>query len=262
MKKIDNTISVIVPTFNSAKYINTTLQSVVNQDIIPEELIISDDGSTDNTIKNVNNFLYEFKDKISIQIIRNKHIGPGFARNQGILKATKKWISFLDSDDIWDKNKIKEVKKIINENDKCNFITHFEKYKQIDNKTIEISQALKSFLSQNKDLRQYLYERNIFSTSAVTLKKDLLKDNLFDENLMNAQDYELWLKISPFINLKVIPKNLSTYVQTPNNITSKNYFYRIKSEIVIVKRYRHYVKLNIFFKKILKIIFSKRWLNI
>ena len=79
MKEIDNSISVIVPTFNSARYINRSLQSVVNQDIIPEELIISDDGSTDNTIKNVNNFFYEFKDKISIQIIRNKHIGPGFA---------------------------------------------------------------------------------------------------------------------------------------------------------------------------------------
>ena len=51
MKEIDNSISVIVPTFNSARYINRSLQSVVNQDIIPEELIISDDGSTDNTIK-------------------------------------------------------------------------------------------------------------------------------------------------------------------------------------------------------------------
>tara|TARA_B100001121_G_scaffold310488_2_gene341778 strand:- start:430 stop:1218 length:789 start_codon:yes stop_codon:yes gene_type:complete len=262
MKQIDNSISVIVPTFNSARYINRTLQSVVNQDIIPEELIISDDGSTDNTIKNVNNFFYEFRDKISIQIIRNKHIGPGFARNQGILKATKKWISFLDSDDIWSKKKIKEVKKIINENGKCNFITHFEKYRQIDNKTIEISQALKSFLLQNKNLKQYLYEKNIFSTSAITLKKDLLKNNLFDENLMNAQDYELWLKIYPYINLKIIPKNLGTYVQTLNNITSKHYFFRIKSELVIANRYRHYVKLNIFLKKILKIIFSKQWLNI
>ena len=109
---------------------------------------------------------------------------------------------FLDSDDIWNKKKIKEVKKIIDENGKCNFITHFEKYRQIDNKTIEISQALKSFLVQNKNLKQYLYEKNIFSTSAITLKKDLLKNNLFDENLMNAQDYDLWLKIYPYINLK------------------------------------------------------------
>ena len=63
MKEIDNSISVIVPTFNSARYINRSLQSVVNQDIIPEELIISDDGSTDNTIKNVNNFFMNLKIK-------------------------------------------------------------------------------------------------------------------------------------------------------------------------------------------------------
>ena len=71
---------------------------------------------------------------------------------------------------------------------------------------------------QNKNLKQYLYEKNIFSTSAITLKKDLLKNNLFDENLMNAQDYDLWLKIYPYINLKVIPKNLGTYVQTLNKL--------------------------------------------
>jgi glycosyltransferase involved in cell wall biosynthesis len=263
MNQTNNYITVVIPTYNSAEYIDKTLNSVLNQTVLPEELIISDDGSTDNTIKKVNNYLNDFTKKISIKILQNPHVGPGFARNQGIINATNKWISFLDSDDVWDINKIKEVKKIINESNKYNFITHYENYLQQNNITLEISKPLKQFLSQKRNLKRYLYERNIFSTSAVTLNRSLLIDNnFFDEKLPNAQDYELWLKICPNIRLKVIPKILGTYIQTIDNITSKPYYYRIRSELKIANRYRNYVEPKIFIKKIIKLLLSKRWLNI
>lgn len=93
-------VSVIIPTYNSAKYLHECLESVFQQSYPRIEIIVVDDGSTDNT-----------KELLSGVESRIKHIsiqnhGAGVARNFGILAASGKYLAFLDSDDIWHKDKI------------------------------------------------------------------------------------------------------------------------------------------------------------
>ena len=77
-----------------------------------------------------------------------------------------------------------------------------------------------------------MYNYNLFSTSAVVcLKNDLLKVGGFDENLSSAQDYDLWLKMSDFINPFFIKKTLGVYTVRDGNISSRNYFKRLKNII-------------------------------
>ena len=261
MDKIEK-ISVIIPTYNSAKFIEQTLESLARQIVLPEEIIIIDDGSKDNTVEIIKKCAERNK-LLNIKLKQNYHKGPGEARNVGVQLSTGDWISFLDSDDTWEPIKIYEVKKIIKNYININFITHYENFIDNNNNKSEISKKLKLFNNSKFDIKSYCYISNIFSTSAVTCKKDLLiKFGNFDKNLPNAQDYDLWLKLLPYINLFIIEKNLGTYFQRKSNITSRPYHQKILSELKICFRYKKYVSLKIFIFKFLKIIFSKRWFEL
>src|SRR5680860_905758 len=103
------TISVVCPTFNSSKFIEKTLMTIVDQSRKPEEVIISDDGSSDRTPEIVERFILNHGDGITWKIRRNTHRGPGAARNDGVASAKGDWVAFLDSDDLWHAEKLERV---------------------------------------------------------------------------------------------------------------------------------------------------------
>ena len=120
-----NNFSVIIPTYNSAKYIKNTLFSVVNQTYHYYEIIVIDDGSKDNTVE----IIYEFfknLNNISFKVLEQKNSGAGSARNNGINNAKYDWIAFLDSDDLWNSNKLYVINDLLNKNKNYNFLCHNE----------------------------------------------------------------------------------------------------------------------------------------
>ena len=261
MNNSNSRITVVIPTYNSERFIRRTLKSLEDQKELPDEIIFSDDGSIDKTVHIIESWA-KYKKEINFKILKNHHKGPGNARNKGILSAQNSWIAFLDSDDTWHENKILEIKKIILLNKNINFIAHYELHEDQKGARKEISKKLKKFESSNQNLQKYLYLSNIFSTSAVVCSKSLLEENgLFDINLSNGQDYELWLRLSPKINLYIIKKNLGIYYDTPNNITSRYYLKRILAELIICFRYKTYVKKHIFLFKFLKIFLTRNWIK-
>ena len=93
-------ISVVIPTYNSEDFINETLRSVEAQTLLPKEVIIVDDGSSDHTVKVVTDYAKD--SKLIIRVLQNdRKKGPSGTRNFGVLNATSEFIAFLDSDDIW-----------------------------------------------------------------------------------------------------------------------------------------------------------------
>ena len=105
-RKINKTIdiSVIIPVYNREKTIVNCVNSILNQTYLPKEIIIVDDGSTDNTIVTIESI----KKSIIKVIALNKNKGAQYARNIGIKNSKSKWITFLDSDDTWIKNKLEK----------------------------------------------------------------------------------------------------------------------------------------------------------
>ena len=87
-------ISVVIPAYNSGKYIPRAIESVLTQTLKPDEIFIVDDNSTDDTAKIVRQF-------DSVRYIHQAHAGASTARNIGIEAATSEWIAFLDADDEW-----------------------------------------------------------------------------------------------------------------------------------------------------------------
>ena len=104
-------VSVIIPTFNRFNLISRAIDSVLSQTIKPFEIIVVDDGSSDNTSTFIKN---NYK---SVKLIKQKNLGVSKARNVGIKNSSGDWIALLDSDDEWKKNKLEVQIKSLSEYD-------------------------------------------------------------------------------------------------------------------------------------------------
>lgn len=252
-------ISVVCPTYNSEAFIAETLDSIIAQDLQDFELIVVDDGSIDKTVEIIKQKLGDVKFKY--EIIECSHAGPGAARNIGVSHASCDWVAFLDSDDAWFESKLSRVLDIINTCFDINFICHLENIQFADGSS-SISNY-KNF-SYDKRLDRQLYFKNFFSTSAVVLKRDLfLVSGYFDENMRNAQDYELWLKFANVIKPKMLNEVLGKYIIREGNISSGPLIPRYINLIKIAWRYRSYTSKTGFTLKMIQILtrFLLRWVK-
>jgi len=246
-------ISVVCPTYNSKEFVERTILSLINQTEKIDEIIFSDDGSTDNTIEKIESYFEKLHSKIDYTIIRNKHAGPGAARNAGIKIAKYNWLGFIDSDDLWEPNKIEKIKEAINKNSNYNFICHNEYY--IKSNLIRRAVYYSKKYHQNKSLVKQLYLSNKFSTSAIVCKKELFlnEKNFFNESLSSSQDYELWLRISPLLKVLFLDDVLGSYVLRKGSITSGKLSIRYLNELKIALLHRHKVNIIYFLLKIILI---------
>ena len=238
------TISVVCPTYNSEEFIIETLSTVLHQTVPPLELIVSDDGSIDNTISKVETF-FKSCTGFHTHLIKNTHKGAGATRNAGILEARGDWVAFIDSDDLWASNKINNVMEVINRNKNYNFIFHNEEHLQL-NGTKVLLHDFSQFFRSDQSLSFQVWKYCIFHTSTVTCQKDLLIDcGLFNESLMSSQDWELWVRMSPDIKYFHIPQKLGTYVERSNNITNTKSFKGLLDRLKVMSMHRNMCGANL-----------------
>jgi len=185
---MDPKISIIIPTYNQAESLQETIESVLNQTYKNIEIIIVDDGSTDNTLEIISSF-----DNDKIICIQQENKGAGNARNRGIKKANGKYIAFLDSDDLWLKNKLRKQIDFMKQNPEIGLLGT-GCYQMIDiNKIIH----KKIFPFENKILQKDLIKYNPFIQSSVMIRKDIFNSvDLYDEKFKESEDYDLWLRIA------------------------------------------------------------------
>lgn len=181
-----NKVSVIIPMYNACSTIIDCIESVINQNYSYYEVIIIDDGSTDESYKIVEDYIQQKKLNHKIILVKQKNSGPSKARNKGIQLSTGKYIAFLDSDDIWMHNKlIKQISIMENDSDiKLSGTSVKGKLIKDKRNIIEIT------------FKKLLY-RNYFMTPTVIVKKEVLDlVGGFDEKKKYSEDYDLWLKIA------------------------------------------------------------------
>ena len=180
-------VSVIIPTFNRGWILKEAIDSVLDQEFDDYELIIVDDGSTDDTREILDSYGED------IIVLRQSNKGVSAARNRGITEATGQLIAFLDSDDFWLPEKLSRQVDFFNTNPAV-----------MVNQTEEI--WIRNGVRVNSKKRHQkpsgmIFERSLdlclVSPSAVMIRKVLFKSvGVFDENLPACEDYDLWLRIS------------------------------------------------------------------
>ena len=122
---IDGLVSIIMPSWNTAKWIAESIESVINQTYQKWELIIVDDCSTDNT----DNVVASFDDKRIVYLKNESNSGAALTRNKALREAKGEWIAFLDSDDLWKPEKLEKMVAFMTEN---NYSFAYHKYEKID----------------------------------------------------------------------------------------------------------------------------------
>ena len=181
-------VSVIVPVYNSCEYIGSTLDSIINQDFSSFELIVIDDGSTDNSLEIIKEKLS--KSTISYEIIHQKNAGVSCARNVGIEKASGEYLVFVDSDDYITGNHLSElyngetdfslIQFIKKDGDKLSTPDYYSKR----------SMSCDEFIK--KELKMEIY----FNFWQLMYKASIIKDNniRFSPDVIYGEDIEFALK--------------------------------------------------------------------
>lgn len=161
-----------------------------------DEIIIVDDGSNDNTSEVVNKY------GNSIRYIWQENSGPAAARNRGILEARGVFIAFLDSDDIWVKDKMEIQMDFFKRNPHLDIVfglmanfNGMENKELPEIKNMEIYNYLIKHQADLKNIFEFLISENVIPTPSVVLKRSCIdRIGLFDESLRNAEDYDYWLR--------------------------------------------------------------------
>ncbi len=179
--------SVIIPTFNRGIFLPSTIKSVISQSYNNYELIIVDDGSTDNTSEIIKRF-----DNPKVRYFRKKNEERGAARNFGIKESKGKYITFLDSDDKLLPNYLNKAKNLIDENPDPAFV-HFA-YRIVDENGKQIKQIIHP--GSNPELN--LLKGNYLSCMGVFVRSDVIKTHLFEEgpDLSGSEDWILWMRLA------------------------------------------------------------------
>ena len=205
-------VSAIIPYFKKKKYIDQSISSVLNQSYSNIEIIIiyDDEEKSDLEYLRTN---YNSNKKIKI-IVNDRNIGAGFSRNKGIREAKGKYVCFIDSDDIWKKEKVENQLNYMKKN---NFKISHTSYEIINDKNEVIGKRKAKDFYNIKDI---LTSCDI-GLSSVILEKNLITDQIQFSNLKTKEDFVLWLKIlKSNVIIGGLDENLLIWRKTEKSLSS------------------------------------------
>ena len=179
-------ISVIIPSWNRADRLAAALDSVYAQSVAPHEIIVVDDGSTDDTRELLGRHYPD------VHYIFQQNKGVSQARNTGIRAASGDWIALLDSDDRWKPCKLELQLAAIRANPDCK-LCHSDEIWIRNGKRVN---PMKIHAKHGGRIFRYCLPLCVISPSAVMIHRDIFREiGLFDETLPACEDYDLWLRI-------------------------------------------------------------------
>ena len=222
------TVSIILPTFNGASrgYLDKAIKSVLDQTYSNFELIIIDDGSTDNTKEVCQPYLLDKRVLYYYQV--NK--GLSAARNSGIKLAKYEYLSFLDDDDLFHRDKIKKQVNLFNKSSNPSLGLVYTFLEIIDTKDLCIEFQGKPPIKNTYE--KLFYGNAFFAPSSVMIKKKVFDHiGLFDEALLSCEDYDLWFRLSKDFEIDCIKEYLTLYRKHSNSLSrdlEKLNKYRVK----------------------------------
>ncbi|MDP4536365.1 glycosyltransferase family A protein [Alkalimonas collagenimarina] len=215
---MSNFVSVIVPVYNGATYINKTVDSLLQQTYTDFEVILINDGSTDCSAQIINDLASTYE---SVRAFHKENGGVACARNFGIDKAKGDLIAFCDQDDLWLPNKLEHQVPLF-ENEAiglvyCGAIAHHTN----DNREVR-----SDFSSHSRGMvfDQLIYENMFTCCTVIARKSAILAVGGFDEDrsLMGVDDWHLWLKIANQFEFDFAEKHLAIHVFHGENYSSND----------------------------------------
>jgi glycosyltransferase involved in cell wall biosynthesis len=216
--------SVVIPTYNRADKVCRAVKSVLNQSLADFEVLVMDDGSTDNTREVIKDLAdprikYEWAENFG---------GPAAPRNRGLRLAQGKYVAFLDSDDWWMPKKLEESLVILEQG--FDLVYHDLFIVKKTNQKIFFQKTHSRRLNTPVFNDLLKHGNGLFNSSVVVKKEILIEIDGLSENqdLIATEDYDLWLRFAKVSDkFKMISKTLGYYWSGGENISSKHQSYKI-----------------------------------
>lgn len=227
-------ISIIMPCYNAEKTLAESLQSIAQQSCLNWELIAIDDGSSDKTLKILNDFKGLYPNQV--RIISHPNQGQVKSKNRGLDIAQGTFIAFLDSDDLWHPEKLSlQVADMIQHPEAGLCYTNGEYIDEASNHagSIGINERL-----NGQCLHEFLMGNAIVASSVMVKKEILEQVGHFDESLTACENWELWTRISSVSDVIAIDKPLVFYRRHSHNM-SHNVEKMKRNRILVIQKNGH-----------------------
>lgn len=212
-------VSVVITAYNAMAYLPQTMESVLWQSFTDFEVVLVNNGSTDNIVE----WVAQLKDP-RIKLISQENRGIPRGWNRGIAHAQGEYITFLDADDLWDPTKLEKQVKILDENPEVglvyNWVILIDEYSQNMGGLIRRHSIVKC--DAEGDVRKSLLEQDIIGcgSSAMVRRACFEEVGLFDPSFTIAADWDMWVRIGLRYPFKVIKEPLTYYRKHSRSMTS------------------------------------------
>lgn len=252
---MNDLVSIIMPSYNTGRYIEESINSILAQTHKNWELIIVDDCSTDNTDEVVAAYLTDSR----IRYIKNEtNSGAAVSRNRALREAKGKWIAFLDSDDLWEPQKLEKQIAFMKSNGYAFSYTDY--MIQLNGEWIPYVYTGPRVVNRRK-----MYDYCYFSTITVMYDRDVI-GLIQIEDLRKNNDYAMWLQAVEKSNCYRLPECLSYYIKHDGSVSSGSKLKLIKWHYILYNKGLRKNKLvsmfltarNLFFGVIKKIVYKKK----
>lgn len=207
-KELRPTITAVITSYNSSATLSEAIESVISQTYQPTEILVVDDGSTDNSAEVAASYGERVK------VISQSNSGPSSARNTGIAQSKGEWIAFLDGDDVWNNEKLQRQIQIASEHPELDLIA------------TSWSRSLPYSPYKSGKITRVNYSSllllNRFQTSTVLVKKSSIERiGGFETKLDTVEDWACWLKLSRSHQICILEETLVMYRDNASGV-SKN----------------------------------------
>ncbi len=212
--------SVIIPLYNKADFIVSTLQSVLQQTFADFEVLLINDGSTDDSEAKVQQF-----DDLRIRYFTKENEGVSIARNFGIEKAAAPYIAFLDADDYWYPDFLKTIFTDIQNFPNQKVFAVAKEIETSKNSVAAYYANSKIGTSQVVDYFKASETESVLWTSSSVFEKSVFeKTGVFDPNISIGEDTDLWIRIGLLFTVVFNPKVLARYIYDSKSVSRNEYY--------------------------------------
>jgi glycosyltransferase involved in cell wall biosynthesis len=212
------TVDVIIPAFNAAKYLPFALESVSSQTFDDWQILLVDDGSTDNTADVVAPFLDRFGSKI--RYIKQENRGVAAARNTAMRASTSEFLALLDADDVWLPCRLSESLKVLAERPEVGLVYGLITVIDPEGRTGRTWTGNPKH--SDGHIAPHIYMRKVeLPCLTITIRRRCIDEvGFFDETMRATEDRDLWLRIALRYKVAFVPKVLAYYRVSPNSASA------------------------------------------
>lgn len=198
-------ISAVIPAYNAASFLPRCLESVFAQTLMPEEVLVVDDGSTDDTAA--------IAETLGAKVVRRQNGGISAARNTGVKSASSEWIAFLDADDRWAPKKLERQAACAGDDT----ILVYTGVRTFDDTGVLGESSAMDAISTRKMLR---YSNSIITSSVLVRRWALMQDGGFREDIRACEDWEMWYRLQRMGQFVAVSGALTDYYLHSNSLSA------------------------------------------